>query len=163
MVNTNSKIELKRGIRRICKLDLVDIIADLPNFECFYSDIFSLYNVPYNTATIMQKRCFVASVTKYFIFDRLPKGTVGVDDDGDYICINCSTFKDAVVDTINKFYEIYNDCKSDSEFKDIFAKYYNEEVRDFSNEISQNRDNSLSDFTKAVEKVANYKDDTKSR
>lgn len=38
------------------------------------------------------------------------------------------------------------------------AEHFNEEVKDFSREIAENRDDSLSDFVKALEKVYYYKD-----
>ena len=161
--NTNNKIELKRGILRGCDESLMTQISELDNFESFYADVFNIYGVPFDIATIRQKRSFVSAVTKYFIFSRLPKGIADIDPDGDYNCKNRSKVKGAIIDAIEKFYEILDSSSNNDEFKINFAKYFKEEVRDFSKEISENRDDSLSDFAKAIEKIYEYGDGKNSK
>ena len=73
MQNIHNIIEIKRGLHKICGREIVDIIAKLDKCEDFYHDLFLTYGLVYNTETLIQKRSFIAEVTKYFILDRLPK------------------------------------------------------------------------------------------
>ena len=160
MANTSNIIEIKRGLHKICNRDLVNIIANLDDIEDFYCDIFQTYGLLYNTETIRQKRVFVAAITNYFLLDRLPKDSLCIVDDK-YENNNIKNINEIFSNTIKEFYKIKNSCTSFEEFKKNYAEYYSEEEKSFENEISQNRDDSLSDFAKSIEKVyqSNSKDD----
>ena len=158
MQNIHDIIEIKRGLHRICDKDLVNSIAELNSIEEFYRDLFLIYDLTYNTETIRQKRVFVAAITKYFILDRLPEGCLSIADDK-YKPTNKKEIKKLLESALDTFYTLRNTCNSNDEFKKKFAKQFNEEVRDFSQEISENRDDSLSDFAKTIQNVYYSKDE----
>ena len=151
MENIDNIIEIKRGLHKICGRELVNVIAETEKCEDFYRNIFTIYGLIYNTETIMQKREFIAASTKYFILDRLPEDILCVKD-GKYETNNKKELKKLLEDTINIFYTIRNASKKK------YAEHFNEEVKDFSKEISENRDDSLSDFAKTIRKIYNSKD-----
>ena len=158
MQNIHDIIEIKRGLHRICGQILADAIAELDKCEEFYQDVFSLYGLIYNTETIKQKRVFVATTAKYFILDRFPEGSLSIVDDK-YEPTNKKEIKKLLESALDTFYALRNTCNSNDEFKKKFAKQFNEEVRDFSQEISENRDDSLSDFAKTIQNVYYSKDE----
>ena len=158
MQNIHDIIEIKRGLHRICNKDLVNSIAEQSKIEEFYRDIFLIYDLPYDTETIRQKRGFVAEMTKYFILDRLPEGCLYLNEDK-YEIKNKKEIKKLLESALDTFYALRNTCNSNDEFKKKFAKQFNEEVRDFSQEISENRDDSLSDFAKTIQNVYYSKDE----
>ena len=135
-------------------------IASVPRFENFYKDIFELYNVEYDTETIKQKRTFVAAITKYFIIDRLPKDELAVDDDKySYMDSDCYLKKD-LQRVVDDYFIIRQESSSNSDFIQRYSKIYEDGViKDFSKEISENRDDSLSVFSKIVEKLYYSKDE----
>lgn len=157
MENIHDIIEIKRGLHRICGQTLTDAIAELDKCEKFYHDVFSLYGLIYNTETIKQKRVFVATTAKYFILDRLPEGFLSIIDDK-YESTNKKEVKKLLKTIVEEFFTLRNACSSNNDFKKKYAAHFNEEVKDFSKEIAENRDDSLSDFVKALEKVYYYKD-----
>lgn len=152
MQNIENLIEIKRGLHKICSRDLVSAIADSDKCEEFYRDIFLSYGLAYNTETIRQKRVFVASTTRYFILDRLPKDCLLLNEDK-YELNYSKDFKSLLEAAIKIFYTIRNSCDTNEDFKKKYAEHFNEEVRDFSREISENRDDSLSDFAKTIQKI----------
>ena len=163
MDNPKIKIELKRGIYKVCCNGLMEKISITTGFAFFYKDIFETYEVPFDYATVRQKRSFVAAVTKYFIIDRLPSEVLYIED-GKYEHVKgCNKIFDLLEDTITTYNKIKENSESNQDFMKKYAEYYNEEVRDFSQEISENRDDSLSDFAKAVEKLYYYKEDKNSK
>ena len=119
--------------------------------------MFSLYGLIYNTETIKQKRVFVATTAKYFILDRFPEGSLSIVDDK-YEPTNKKEIKKFLKNIIEEFFTLRNTYSSNDDFKKKYAEHFNEEVKDFSREIAENRDDSLSDFVKALEKVYYYKD-----
>lgn len=135
-------------------------IASVPRFENFYKDIFELYNVEYDTETIKQKRTFVAAITKYFIIDRLPKDELTIDDDKySYMDSDCYLKKD-LQRVVDDYFIIRQESSSDLDFIQRYSKIYEDGViKDFSKEISENRDDSLSVFSKVVEKLYYSKDE----
>ncbi len=161
MENIDNIIEIKRGLHKICGRKLVNAIADLEKSEAFFKDLFVVYGLIYNTETLIQKRVFVAAVTKYFILDRLPKEYLSFGD-GKYEYATKAITKplEQVVDT---YFEIRSTSDSSEDFKKKYAENFNEEVKDFSKEISENRDDSLSDFAKIVKKVYYSENDKKTK
>ena len=157
MQNIHDIIEIKRGLHRICGQILADAIAELDKCEEFYQDVFSLYGVIYNTETMKQKRVFVATTAKYFILDRFPEGSLSIVDDK-YEPTNKKEIKKFLKNIIEEFFTLRNTYSSNDDFKKKYAEHFNEEVKNFSKEIAENRDDSLSDFVKALEKVYYYKD-----
>lgn len=157
MQNIHDIIEIKRGLYRVCERNLVDVIAELDKCEEFYSNLFQIYGLTYNTETIKHKRTFVAATTKYFILDRLPEDSLSIVEDK-YEFNNKKEIKKLLESTISDFFALRNTCSSNEDFKKKYAEQFNEEVRDFSKEITKNRDDSLSDFAKAIQNVYNYKD-----
>ena len=157
MENIDNIIEIKRGLHKICGRDLVNVITETEKCEDFYRNIFTIYDLIYNTETIMQKREFIAASTKYFILDRFSEDILCVKD-GKYETGNKKELKKLLQDTINIFYTIRNNSSSDEDFKKKYAEHFNEEVKDFSKEISESRDDSLSDFAKTIRKIYNSKD-----
>ena len=151
MQDINCIIELKRGLHKICSIGLVNAISELNKFEEFYQDIFLIYGLTYNEETIRQKRTFVASTTKYFILDRLPEDSLYLNDDK--YDSKIKEKKELLGKVIDTYFVLRDGCSSNEDFKKKYAEYFNEEVKDFSMEISENRDDSLSDFAKAVQKV----------
>jgi len=135
-------------------------IASVPRFENFYKDIFDIYSVEYDTETIKQKRTFVAAITKYFIIDRLPKDELAVDDDKySYMDSDCYLKKD-LQRVVDDYFIIRQESSSNSDFIQRYSKIYEDGViKDFSKEISENRDDSLSVFSKVVEKLYYSKDE----
>lgn len=160
MHNIYNVIELKRGIYKICSQELMEEIASVPRFENFYKDIFELYNVKYDTETIKQKRTFVAAITKYFIIDRLPKDELTVDDAKySYMDSDCYLKKD-LQRVVDDYFIIRQESSSNLDFIQRYSKIYEDGViKDFSKEISENREDSLSVFSKVVEKLYYSKDE----
>lgn len=152
MQNIHDIIEIKRGLHRLCGKNLVDAVAELDKCEEFFKDIFIIYGLIYSTETIRQKRTFIATATKYFILDRLPKDTLYFNDEK-YESNNKKELKILLDNTIDIFYRIRNRCNSNEEFKKKYAEHFNEEVKDFSKEIAENRDDCLSDFAKTIQKI----------
>lgn len=142
----------------ICSDSLMDLIASHAKCEDFYKDIFCLYGVIYDTATIKQKRAFVAAATEYFILKRC-NCVKQLGKDGKYTCGKSPKNKKEIINAMNAYFKIKEECKSDSDLKERFAQLYHEQVRDFSEEISINRDDTLSDFAKAVEQLYYTKDE----
>lgn len=159
MQNIHNLIEIKRGLHKICSREVVNIIAELDKCEDFYRDVFLIYGLAYNTETIRQKRTFVAATTKYFIFDRLPKGCLYLNENK-FETNNKKELKELLENTLDVFYSLYNVCGL-KDFKKKYAEYFNEEVKDFCKEISENRDDSLSDFAKIIQNVYNNSKDKK--
>jgi len=87
----------------------------------------------------------------------LPKGCLYFKD-GKYKTNDKKELKELLANAIETFYAIRNASNSNEDLKKKFAKHFNEKVKDFSKEISENRDDSLSDFAKTIHKVYNYKD-----
>ena len=157
MENIDNIIEIKRGLHKVCGRDLVDAIAELDKCEEFFRSIFLTYGLTYNTETIRQKMIFVAATAKYFILDRLPEGSLSVNE-GKYESNLTKSLKELLANTVETFYTIHNTSDSNEDFKKKYAEHFNEEVRDFSKEISENRDDSLSDFAKTIKKIYHSKD-----
>ena len=157
MENIDNIIEIKRGLHKICGRSLVNAVADLDQCEGFYRDVFQTYGLIYNTETIRQKRVFTVEITKYFILSRLPEGCLTLSE-GKYESNDTSMLKEQLTHAINTFYMLLNTCDSKESFKQMYAEHFNEEIKDFSKEISENRDDSLSDFAKVVKKIYHSKD-----
>jgi len=157
MENIDNIIEIKRGLHKVCGRKLVNAIADLEKCEEFFKDLFVVYGLIYNTETLIQKRAFVAAITKYFILDRLPEEYLSFDE-GKYEYITKAIIK-PLEQVVNTYFEIRNTSDSSEDFKRKYAENFNEEVKDFSKEISENRDDSLSDFAKTIKKIYNSKDE----
>ena len=157
MENIENIIEIKRGLHKVCGRDMVNVIAETEKCEDFYRNVFIIYGLIYNTETIMQKRTFVAAITEYFILNRLPEDSLYLKD-GKYEASNKKELKKLLEDTINVFYTIRNTCNSDEDFKKKYAEHFNEDVKKISKEISEDRDDSLSDFAKTIRKIYNSKD-----
>lgn len=136
----------------------MDVITSHERCEGMYSDIFALYGLPYDTETIKQKRVFVAAVTEYFILRRC-KGIKRIGKDKKYNCGKSPNNKKTIINAIDTYFQIRKECSSDYSFKEKYAEIYKEEVKDFSEEISINRDDTLSDFAKAVQQLYYSKDD----
>lgn len=158
MQNIHDIIEIKRGLHRICSRDIVNIIAELDKCEEFYSNVFQIYGVVYNTETLSQKESFIAAITKYFLLDRLSEDCLYLSEDK-YETNNKKKLKKLLENTIDVFYTIYNTSDSNKDFKKKYAAHFNEEVKDFSKEISEDRDDSLSDFAKTIRKIYHSKDE----
>lgn len=152
MQNIHDIIEIKRGLHKICGRDLVNIIAELDNCENFYREIFQIYDVVYNTETLSQKESFIDAITKYYILDRLPEGSLSFEEDK-YTANNKKEIKKLLENVLNDFFTLLDTCASSADFKKKYAEHFNEEVKDFSKEISENRDDSLSDFAKLIQNV----------
>lgn len=152
MQNIHDIIEIKRGLHKICGRDLVNIIAELDKCEEFYRNVFQIYGVVYNTETLSQKENFIDAVTKYFILDRLPEGSLSFEEDK-YIANNKKEVKKFLENVLNDFFVLRKTCDSNEDFKKKYAEHFNEDVKDFSKEISENRDDSLSDFAKLIQNV----------
>lgn len=157
MQNIHDIIEIKRGLHKICGREVVDTIAKLDKCEDFYKDLFVTYGLIYNTETLSQKESFIAAITKYFLFDRLPEDCLYLSEDK-YETNDKKELKKLLENTIDVFYTIYNTSDSNEDFKKKYAEHFNEEVKDFSKEISENRDDSLSDFAKTIRKIYHSKD-----
>jgi len=155
MQNIENIIEIKRGLHKICSRGIVNVIAELDRCEEFYRNIFFIYGLVYNTETLSQKEDFIASVSKYFILDRLPDGCL-YSNEGKYETNNKKKeLKELLENALDVFYSLYNVCDSAEGFKKKYAEHFNEEIKDFSKEISENRDDSLSDFAKIIQNVYN--------
>ena len=151
-------IELKRGIFRICWENLMEKISRTAGFTAFYRDVFQIYGLSFNNPTIRQKRNFVAAVTKYFILDRLPSRIIYIEDGKYEYEKGCQDIYDLLVGTIEKFNKIKDSSHSNQDFMKRYAEYHNEDIKDFSEVIAQNRDDSLSNFAKVIEKVYHSQD-----
>ena len=154
---TRNIIEIKRGIIKTCCEFITEVIATHPKCEDLYQDIFTLYGLHYDTETIKQKRVFVAAATEYFIVKRCGFKRIGKDNK--YNCSKRAKNKKAIIKTIDTYFEIRQECSDSYSFRERFAEFYKDEVKDFSEEISINRDDTLSDFAKAVEKLYYFKDE----
>lgn len=151
-----------RGIAPICCDVIMDVISSHNKCEDLYRDIFTIYGLPYDTETIKQKRVFVAAVTEYFILKNC-SNIKRLGSANKYTCGRSPKSKKAIVNAINNYFKIRAENPSKQDFKERYAQLYNEDVRDFSNEISINRDDTLSDFAKAVEQLYYFKDEDKGR
>lgn len=156
MQNIDDIIEIKRGLRKVCELDIVNVIADLDKCEDFFKEIFVIYGLTYNTETLMQKRFFISKAAEYFLLKRLPKHSVSLKD-GEYESSNAKKLKAPLADVIDTFFEIRNSSSSNEDFKKKYAEYFKEEVRDFSKEIAENLDESYSEFAKLMKKISTPK------
>ena len=154
---TRNIIEIKRGIVKICSEFIMDVITSHDKCEDLYQDIFTLYGIYYDTETIKQKRVFVAAATEYFILKRCGFKRIGKDNK--YNCSKSPKNKKAIINAIDTYFTIRKECLSDYSFKERFAEFYKDEVKNFSEEISINRDDTLSDFAKAVEQLYYFKDE----
>lgn len=158
MENIDNIIEIKRGLHKICRRELVNVIAETEKCEDFYRNVFITYSLIYNTETLRQKRAFVAAITEYFILKRLPEACLSLNEGKYEIKANIKKFKDFLVETLDVYFTIHAASNSHEDFKKKYAAHFNEEVRDFSKEISEDRDDSLSDFAKTIKKIYNFKD-----
>ena len=156
MAYTKSLIEVMRGIHIIACDYIIAIISSHKKCECLYQDIFELNGLVYNPETIKQKRIFVAAITQYFIMKRC--NNIKIINDI-YTCGKKPIYKKAIHKAIDQYFEIRNECKSNYDLMSKYAQLYNEDLRDFSEEIRINRDDILSDFAKSMEQVYNSKDD----
>lgn len=160
MHNIYNVIELKRGIYKICSQELMEEIASIPRFEEFYKDIFELYSVFFSAETIRQKRTFVAAITRYFLLDRLPKEDLVIEDEKYNFIANKHCFKEDLQKVIDKYFELRNNCTTSLDFLQRYSIIYENGVaKDFMKEILENRDDSLSVFSKVVEKLYYSKDE----
>jgi hypothetical protein len=148
-------IEIRRGLFWICHEPLMDVIASLECCEQFYQDIFSTFGVLFNNKTIREKRVFVASITKYFIIDRLPMGSIQFWGKKYDIACEGIDICDYIQQVIDDYYEIYNKSKSTEEFMKKYATTYHLEQKDFIKDIQQSRNDTLSDFTRVMDKLVN--------
>jgi len=155
--NIDNIIEIKRGLHKVCGRKLVNAIADLEKCEAFFKDLFVVYGLIYNTETLIQKRVFVAAVTKYFILDRLPEEYLLLNE-GKYEYTTKAITK-PLEQAVDTYFAIRSTSDSSEDFKKKYAENFNEEVKDFSKEISENRDDSLSDFAKTIKKIYYSKDE----
>lgn len=147
-----------RGIAPICSDEIMDVISAQSKCEDLYRAIFSIYGLPYDIGTIKQKRAFVAAATEYFILKNCSsvKRPIGNDK---YICGRSPKSKKSIVNAMTSFFKIYKEASSKQDLQEKYAKLYNEDIRDFSAVISINRDDTLSDFAKAVEQLYYFKDE----
>ena len=67
-----------------------------------------------------------------------------------YIANNKKEIKKLLENVLNGFFIIRETYESNDLKK--YAEHFNEEVKDFSKEISENRDDSLSDFAQTIKK-----------
>ena len=150
-----------RGIHKIGCDYIVDLIASNKKCECFYQDVFNLFGLVYDNETIKQKRVFVATVTEYFIFKKCTN-IKKLGNDEKYTCGKSPKNKKDIEKAINQYFDIRQECINKQDLMSKYAQIYNEDVRDFSEEISINRDDMLSDFAKAVEQLYHSKGDEQS-
>lgn len=153
-----------RGIHKICKPVLLDFIISYDRDGEFYKDIFELHGLDYSVETVRQKRVFVAAVTEYFVIKRCKFiKKVVVEEFGQkykkYDCNNTPEIRREIAKTFASYFKIREKCLDKTSLLSKYAELYKETVRDFSKEISMNRDDMLSDFAKAVEKLYYSRED----
>ena len=125
----------------------------------FFEMTFTFNAVRFSAQVVRDKRAFVAAITKYFILDRLPQDVVYIDEEGKYNFKQGSNIKEAINDALDKFIKVLQSDFEGGTVMEAFAKFYGEEeVRSFDKEINIDRDDELSDFAKAIDRMLNYKD-----
>ena len=148
-----------RGMYRVCEKSLILEIMEARETCFFFEMTFHLNAVSFSTQVVRDKRAFVAAIIKYFILDRLPKDIVYIDEERKYNFKQGSNIKEAINDALDKFIEILKSDFEGGTLMDAAAKFYGEkEVRDFDKEINTDRDDEISDFAKAIDRMLNYKD-----
>ena len=153
------KIEVKRALLKICNETLMGKL--MPAITDFYCKLFFVYGLEFKPEVIKQKRQFVTKATEYYIFEALPKSLIKKEKDK-YKFVDLqsvSQIQEQVV-TVTEFVCNYG---TPEELEEEYSKNFHVKKKSLAKDLAANREDNLSDFAKAIEKIYNYKEDENSQ
>ena len=141
--------EIKRSLNYICSKELTKLIA--PFSGIFFSRLFYLYGLIFNSKNIIKKRLFIQKAAKYFIFDRL-SDTIGQDNNR-YVILSPETAWDTVEKYMVNLETLIQEFSDVDDFIKKFSQIHNIEEKSFESSLAINIEGSLSTFDKTLKNL----------